>query len=288
MDEELRCSTKEVGVLFIISCFSKGDVCVKNNLYSLLLTAVIILTAQTSAMAHFAMIIPSRDVVSKNDGKEIDLTLQFTHPFEGGPQMQMDRPEKFGVCVGEKVLNLLDGLKEKKVDGKSTWESSFRITRPGDYIFFMVPRPYWEPAEDKFIVHVTKVIVDVLGAEEGWDKPVAELAGLPAEIVPLTRPYSLYAGNIFTGRVYKGGKPVADCEVEVEFWGKGKTKAPTDSHVCQVVKTDENGYFSFVMPKVGWWGFSAIMEGDQPIKHDGNDKKVELGAVLWVQTHPMQ
>lgn len=246
-----------------------------------------LLAAQTS-WAHFGMIIPSNDVVGKDDKKEIGLSLQFTHPFEGGPQMQLEKPEKFGVVIGDKVHNLLDTLKEKKVDGKSTWEATFKITRPADYIFFMVPQPYWEPAEDKFIVHATKVIVDALGGEEGWDNPIAKEAGLPAEIVPLTRPYSLYAGNVFTGQVQRNGKPVGNSDVEVEFWGKGKTKAPTDCHVTQVVKTNENGYFSFAMPKAGWWGFSAILEGDKPIPHEEKDKKVEVGAVLWVHCYPME
>lgn len=252
------------------------------------LAIMLITFCATVCMAHFGMIIPSNDVVGKEDKKEIGLLLQFTHPFEGGPQMQLDKPEKFGVVVGDKVNSLLDTLKEKKVDGKSTWESSYKITRPADYIFFMVPKPYWEPAEDKFIVHVTKVIVDALGAEEGWDRPIAKAADIPVEIIPLTRPYSLYAGNIFTGQVLKDGKPVGECEVEVEFWGKGKTKAPTDSHVAQVVKTNETGHFSFVMPKAGWWGFSAIMEADKPLKFEGKDKKVELGAVLWVHAYPME
>lgn len=241
-----------------------------------------------AATAHFAMVIPSKDVVGKDDKKEIGILVQFTHPFEGGPQMQMDKPEKFGVVVGDKVTDLLGTLKEKKVDGKSTWETTFKITRPADYIFFLEPKPYWEPAEDKFIVHVTKVIVDTLGAEEGWDKPIAAAAGIPVEIVPMTRPYSLYAGNAFTGKVLKDGKPVADTEVEVEFLGKGKTKAPTDAHVTQVVKTDGNGVFSFTMPKAGWWGFAALMDADKPLKHEGKDKKVELGAVLWVQAYPMK
>ena len=68
-----------------------------------------------------------------------------------------------------------------------------------------------------------------------------------------------------------------DCDVEIEFWGKGKVKAPTDSHVTQVVKTTENGYFSFAMPKAGWWGFSAIMEAGKPINFEGKDRKVESG-----------
>jgi cobalt/nickel transport protein len=186
------------------------------------------------------------------------------------------------------VTDLLGTLKEKKVDGKSTWETTFKIARPADYIFYLQPVPYWEPAEDKFIVHVTKVIVDALGAEEGWDKPIAKEAGLPAEIVPLSRPYSLYAGNVFMGQVFKDGKPMPAVNVEVELWGKGKTKAPTEEHVRQVVKTDANGVFSYAMPKEGWWGFSAIMESGKPVKYEGKDKKVELGAVIWVHAYPMK
>lgn len=255
---------------------------------ALALCCAVTLAVVSAASAHFAMIIPSKDVVGKEDKKEIGLSIQFTHPFEGGPLMQMDKPEKFGVVIGDRVTDLLGTLKEKKVDGKSTWETGYKITRPADYIFFLVPKPYWEPAEDKFIVHVTKVIVDALGAEEGWDKPIASVAGIPVEIVPLTRPYSLYAGNIFTGQIFKDGKPVPATEVEVEWWGKGKTKAPTDSHVTQVVKTDSNGIFSFAVPKAGWWGFSALMEADAPARHDGKDKSVELGAVLWVHAYPME
>jgi len=260
----------------------------KKSCVMLTLAVAVGLIALGTAWAHFGMIIPSKDVVGKDDKKEIGLLIQFTHPFEGGPQMQMDKPEKFGVVIGDRAMDLLGTLKEKKMDGKSAWETSFKITKPADYIFFLQPKPYWEPAEDKFIVHVAKVTVDALGAEEGWDKPIGAAAGIPAEIVPLTRPYSLYAGNLFKGQVFKDGKSVPDGEVEVEFWGKGKTKAPTDSHVCQVVKTDSNGIFSFAMPKPGWWGFAALMEADAPLKHEGKDKKVELGAVLWVHAYPME
>jgi cobalt/nickel transport protein len=264
------------------------EVPVRRFLIGLFLCSISALISANVAMAHFGMIIPSKDIVGKEDKKEIGILVQFTHPFEGGPIMQMDKPEKFGVVIGDQVTDLLGTLKDKKVDGKSTWETNFKITKPADYIFFMLPKPYWEPAEDKFIIHATKVVVDALGAEEGWDKPIAAAAGIPAEIVPLTRPFGLYAGNLFTGQVLKDGKPAADVNVEVEWWGKGKTKAPTDSHVKQVVKTDPNGIFSFAMPKAGWWGFSAIMEADAPLKHDGKDKKAELGAVLWVHAYPMQ
>lgn len=240
-----------------------------------------------AGLAHFAMVIPTKDVVSKTDPKEVKLSLQFTHPFEGGPQMQMDKPEKFGVLAGEEVTDLLATLKEKKVDGKSTWDTSFMVKKPADYVFFLQPAPYWEPAEDKFIVHFTKVIVDALGAEEGWDKPIGALAGIPVEIVPLTRPYSLYAGNVFTGQVIRDGKPVPDANVEIEWWGKGKSKAPTDAHVTQAVKADSNGVFSYAMPKPGWWGFAALVEGPKK-QFEGKERNVEFGGVIWVHAHPMK
>jgi cobalt/nickel transport protein len=254
----------------------------------LLFPTLLIALSPILANGHFAMLIPSTDNVSIAGDKDISLMVQFTHPFEGGPLMQMDKPERFGVVMDGEVTDLLPTLKEVKIDGKSTWETAFRFKRPGDYCFFLVPKPYWEPAEDKFIVHVTKVIVDAFAAEEGWDEPIAQTADLPVEIVPLTRPYSLYEGNVFTGRVMRDNKPVPGAEVEVEWWGKGATKAPTDAHVTQVVKADADGVFSFATPKAGWWGFAALMEADEKIEKDGKEKTVELGAVIWVKAYQME
>ncbi len=260
----------------------------RRTIVSCLAIAVFAFVSPHWSSAHFGMIIPSTDNVSASGPKEIGLKLLFTHPFEGGPIMELAKPVKFGVVMDGRVTDLMGTLTEKKVDGKRTWETTYKIKRPGDYLFFMLPKPYWEPAEDKFIVHATKVIVDALGAEEGWDAPIAKVAGLPCEIIPLTRPYSLYAGNVFTGQVMMGGKPVPNAEVEVEWWGKGKSKAPTDAHVTQVVKADSNGIFTFAMPKAGWWGFAALMEGLKKIKHQGKDKEVEIGAVIWVHAYPMK
>jgi cobalt/nickel transport protein len=58
--------------------------------------------------------------------------------------------------------------------------------------------------------------------------------------------------------------------------------------VTQVVKADVNGVFSYAMPKPGWWGFSAIMEGPDTIQRENQPKKVEIGAVIWVHAYPMQ
>jgi cobalt/nickel transport protein len=144
----------------------------------------------------------------------------------------------------------------------------------------MEPHPYWEPAEDISIIHYTKTVIAAFGEDQGWDKPV----GIETEIVPLTRPFGNYAGDSFRGQVLLKGKPVPDAEVEVELYNKdGKFVAPSDYHVTQVVKADENGVFSFTCPQPGWWGFAALNEADFKIKDpDGNDKNVEIGAVLWI------
>ena len=149
----------------------------------------------------------------------------------------------------------------------------------------MEPKPYWEPAEDCFIIHYTKTIIAAFGADAGWDEPI----GLKTEIVPLTRPFGLYAGNVFQGIVLVGGKPAPGTEVEVEFYNKDKkSEAPNDYFVTQVVKADKNGVFTFAVPKAGWWGFAGLNTSDKKIKHDGEEKDVEIGAVLWIEFKDMK
>ena len=241
----------------------------------------------TPAPAHFQMVIPSQVVIGPDDPKMIALELMFTHPMEGHV-MNMAKPKAFGVSVrGGEPVDLLGTLKEKKVGKCSTWTTAYRIKRPGDHVFYVEPAAYWEAAEDCFIIHYTKVVVNALGLEKGWD---AEL-GLKTEIVPLVRPYGLWAGNVFRGIVKLGGKPVPYAEIEVEYYnepGARAVKPPTGAHITQVVKANKDGEFSYAMPKAGWWGFAALSEADYTLEKDGEAKSVELGAVIWVHTHEMK
>ena len=72
-------------------------------------------------------------------------------------------------------------------------------------------------------------------------------------------------------------------EVEVEYHNeKGTYTAPTDYMVTQTIKADGNGVFTYAAPTAGWWGFAALNTSDETKKHDGVDKDIELGAVIWV------
>lgn len=233
----------------------------------------------SAAQAHFGMLIPSADVVLEQKSAKVELTLSFSHPMEGSG-MNLVKPKAFGIREGDQTTDLLATLKPAKVMDHAAWVGQYQFKRPGVGLFYFQPEPYFEPAEDKFIEHLTKVVVPAFGEEEGWDAPI----GLAAEIVPLTRPFGNYAGNLFSGKVLVDGKPAPDVEVEVEFYNKSRTyRAPNDHLVTQVVKTDANGVFHYVAPFAGWWGFAALTEAPGTLKHQGVDKKVERGAVLWTR-----
>ncbi len=246
------------------------------------------------ARAHFGTIIPSDDIVTQDDAKTLELEIKFIHPMEMH-YMEMVKPKQFGVIHAGRKTDLLGSLKAAKgkapdqTDKHTFWKAGYPIRRPGDYTFFVEPMPYWEPAEDVFIVHYTKVCVNALGLEKGWDEPV----GLETEIIPLTRPYGFWTGNLFTGQVLLKGKPVPGAEVEVEYLNESRENkkivvAPADAFVTQVVKADSNGVFSYAMPRAGWWGFAALNEADWKLKKDGQEKGVEIGAVFWVHTQDMK
>ncbi len=257
-------------------------------------TLFFLLALSPAAWAHFGTVIPSNDIITQETPKTITLDIKFIHPMEMH-YMNMEKPKHFGVMYKGKKQDLLKTLQSAQGKGPEQdrtftyWKSSMSFKAPGDYTFFVEPAPYWEPAEDKFIIHYTKVCVDVLGLQEGWDQPV----GLEIEIVPLTRPYGFWTGNVFTGKVLARGKPVANSEVEVEYLNEfpgnaSIVKAPSDPYVTQVVKTDSSGIFTYAMPRAGWWGFAALKDAPFKIKKDGQPKEVEIGGVYWVQTIDMK
>jgi len=246
-----------------------------------LMIVMFLVGAYGMAYAHFGMVIPSDSMVMQGESKVVNVTLSFSHPFEG-EGMELVKPGAFGVIFDGKKQDLLNNLEETKVMGHTAWQVDYRIKRPGVYVFYMEPKPYWEPAEDCFIIHYAKTVVTAFGNDEGWDEEI----GLKTEIVPLSRPFGLYAGNVFQGIVKLKGKPVPYAEVEVEYYNEdGKSEAPTDYMVTQTIKADQNGVFTYAAPRAGWWGFAALNSADYKLDYKGEKKDVELGAVLWVKFH---
>ena len=246
-----------------------------------LIAMTVVVGTCTMALAHFGMVIPSDSMVMQGESRTVKVTLSFSHPFEGHG-MELVKPKVFGVIANGKTQDLSTSLNKTRILGHTAWESDYRIKRPGVYMFYMEPVPYWEPAEDCYIIHYTKSVVTAFGDDEGWDEEI----GLKTEIVPLSKPFGLYVGNVFQGIVKVGGKPVPFAEVEVEYYNRdGKAEAPTDYMVTQTIKADSNGVFTYGIPRAGWWGFAALNTADEKLKYEGEEKDIEIGAVLWVEFH---
>ena len=227
------------------------------------------------ANAHFLTFMANTDNIFNQKQTKVNFDISFVHPFEQ-TGMVMEKPEVFVNSKNNK-LNLTQTTKFNQ----KAWNSSYEIKTPGIYKFFVQPQPYFEPSEEKFIFHFPKLIISSFGLEDGWDEPI----GLKYEIIPLIKPFGLYAGNLFQGKVLHDGKAASNTEVEVELYNEFGLKAPTNSHITQVVKTDANGVFSFVMNHKGWWGFAALIEEGELKYTDGKNYPVENGALIWVKAY---
>jgi len=256
------------------------------NLFLSLSVIISITFVNYSAHAHFLQLIPSVDIVEDQKQKNVQFDIRFSHPMENGPVMDMGKPVNFIVLINGRKINLNEHLKQKTESGKSLYKSNFNLNEPGDHVFGIEPAPYWEPSEQKIIIHYTKVVVNAYGSEEGWDEPLR----FPVEIDPLVRPYGLWTGNTFRGVVKKDGRPVPFATVEVEYLNnKNLVSIPADPFTTQVVMSDINGVFTYTMPRAGWWGFAALVEGDELVDSpEGSRVEVELGGLLWVKCIDMK
>jgi len=267
-----------------------------------LLAALCVLTVVSSAFAHFMVVYTPEMIMEK--GQDLDFRVLFTHPAEAGHMMDMGGIEEFYVlkAKGEKIMktDLKPYLKEITWKNPHSSAAAFSAMVPkkvvrsmGDYVFVMKPGYYYEKEEDLYMQQITKLVLNVGEMPTIWSEPV----GLPCEIVPLIKPYGLWAGNVFKAQVLSDGKPVAGAEVEVEYMShmpdlknnmmpeKSSVDYPNGALVTQTIFSDANGYITFGIPKAGWWGFAALGVGP-----DTEYKGKELGqdAVIWVHAEEMK
>ncbi|WP_102867055.1 DUF4198 domain-containing protein [Pseudovibrio exalbescens] len=248
--------------------------------------AVATLAFAGTAQAHFQLLYTPN--VTLDAPEELDLKLVFGHPMENGHVMDMGEPEAFNVHFKGKTEDLLPTLKPVTWQGAhneaKAYEAAYKVRRNGDYIFTLTPAPYYEKGEDIYIQQITKSFVNKAGLPTGWNEPV----GLPTEIVPLTKPYQAYVGGTFTGQVLSEGKPAAGIECEIEYINptidleanafSKDASGPTPGS-AMVAITDDNGMFTFGIPRAGTWGFACLGSGPDT-EHEG--KELSQDAVLWI------
>lgn len=227
------------------------------------------------AQAHFGLLLPATSLA---ETREMPVSIAFLHPWER-EGMTMEAPQNVSITFEGETTDLTGSLTSATLFGDQAWEVTVPLPRPGVHVLSLTPTPYWEPDEDVFIQHFTKTYIAAFGGDEGWD---AEL-GLRTEIVPLTRPFALWEGNLFQGIVKRDGAAVPFAEVEVEYFNDSGAGTPSELMITQTVKADQNGVFSYSAPAAGWWGFAALSTAEETMPQDGVEKEIELGAVIWVE-----
>lgn len=259
----------------------------KKIAYLMILAFVVVLSFASMTSAHFQLILPSDDLITEGEDSKLDIQLIFTHPSEASHTMDMEKPVEFGVYRKGKFKDLTNQLQETTFQHGKAWQLSYDARGFGDFVFYVKPAPYYEKMQDGYITQFTKIVVNNLGMPTDWD---AEL-GLTAEIIPLNKPYGIWVGNVFQGIVKLNGQPVPYAEVEVEHLNAHafsdlvgiSQQFPSDAHITQVIRADGNGVFTYGIPKSGWWGFAALLEGE-----DFKGKGQEYGAVMWIKAYDMK
>lgn len=265
---------------------------------TLLFSALMTFFLTFPALAHFQMIYTPQSALER--GGEMTLKLVFTHPFDASYTMDMAPPEAFymvhqrGEAGAPQTTDLKEFLQEITWKSKDNIGKAFEARLParlmrsmGDYIFVLTPAPYYEEADEGYIQQITRMIMNIGGIPGNWHEPL----GLPAEIVPLDKPYANWTGGIFRGIVMSEGKPVPHAELEIEylnyapdmqknaFGAEAGIEAPHPAFESMGMRANERGEFAIGLPKAGWWGIAAL--GVVELEHEGRDMVQE--AVLWIQ-----
>jgi cobalt/nickel transport protein len=225
---------------------------------------------------------------------DVPVKLIFWHPMDNGHVMDMEPPQEFYMIHNGEKTDLIDTLHPVQFTGGENDGAAFKgsvpVKRSGDYVLVTVPTPYYEESEDIYIQQITKAFLNRNELPTDWMNPV----GLPVEILPLNKPYNILAGSSFTGQVVAQGQPVAGAEIEIEYMAARpdmESAASTTPIVGPmpggtiVAMSDANGYFTFGVPKAGYWGFAALGAG--PVtEHEG--KKLSQDAVIWIRAWDME
>ena len=259
---------------------------------NLLTVAATALAIPAMAQAHF-LLEYTTDTMIKAPG-DVPVKLIFWHPFENGHVMDLEMPEEFFMIHNGEKTDLKGTLEPVRFSGAQNEGAALKgavpVKRSGDYVLVTVPTPYYEQAEDIYIQQITKTFLNRNELPTDWDQPV----GLATEIIPLNKPYNIIAGSTFTGQVLANGEPVAGAEIEIEYMAaepdmeSAASSSPTVSPMpggAVVAISDANGYFSFGVPKAGYWGFAALGAGPAT-EHNG--KELSQDAVIWIRAWDME
>jgi cobalt/nickel transport protein len=234
-----------------------------------------------AAFAHFPILLHDAPLGATNG--PVTVTFATGHPFELAME-PAPRPERLAaVDARGRATNLTAALQPVLFRGDTNagaWQARFEPTR-GDTWLVLDSAPGVDREQKTVYREFVKTCVH-RGRQEGWERRT----GQPLEIVPLTRPYGLRPGMVFSGRLLRGDAAVAGAEVYAERLSDrppAPGTLPPEPLITFAVRTDADGRFVLALPDPGWWVVGAYVEdlGTEP--HAGERYRLEGFAGLWLR-----
>ncbi len=247
--------------------------------FFLLTLLAVSLPASSPSFAHFIILLPGSPAVRARDQAAGEIV--YGHPFEH-ELLDMVDPESLKITTPDgSVLDLTSQLTpKKKIDFSkkriTCYRFQFKPDERGDYLIDFSSKPRREHDEG-YLKDLVKVVLHVQG-ERGWDRAV----GHPLEILPLTRPYGLRSGSIFTARVVLEGKPLEGESVEIERYNsRPPMKLPETEFITRSLRSGPGGLIAATLDEPGWWAIS-VSKVHGVVQQGERDFPLILRATIWV------
>ncbi len=172
----------------------------------------------------------------------------------------------------------LGDIEETHYLNQKAWGANVGLARPGLYQFVIETQPWWSAENAGFAQHVVKSMVPVHGESAGWEAPL----GLAFEIVPRTRPFGLFSPSLFSGTVLVNGRPEKGLKIHIFRINTEDETSPTPWHEEMVALSGEDGVFSVVLNRPGWWCCMATREGAPLKSRNGQLSPLRLSTLFWL------
>ncbi len=239
-----------------------------------------------TSSAHFPVFISDSPFVPVGGELNVGIDLFFVsaHPFEQ-EYTPTNMPEQVIAVKPDGTREDITGNLTRDVfvvDGQENevWSLRFTPDTRGDTILAVDSNPeigFNNSLHQEYI----KLVVHT---EEsgGWDNRT----GQPLEIVPLTRPYGLEEGFVFTGQLLMGDEPVPNAVVQIEEFLEripNPELLPPEPFITREVKTDPNGVFTHTLPRAAWWIFAVEVEDAGEVVRNGVTYNLNALAAFWLK-----
>jgi cobalt/nickel transport protein len=238
--------------------------------------------AVSSGYAHFPMLKHTSPFAAF--AKPVTVIFAVGHPFEQEYE-DAKKPELVMVIdpIGKRV-DVTESLQPERFatrgETKQRWNFEYTPMIKGDTIIRLDSHAEVDLDGGTVYQEYIKTWVHA-ERQRGWD----QRTGQPLEIVPLTRPYGLVEGAVFSGRLMKGDAPVSDTEIYLERFVEQELAAeeyPPEALITFSVKTDKDGYFAYTLNEPGWWVIGGYADGVGNKEISGKVLTLDAFAGIWL------